>query len=201
MEVIQGNICEILPETADDVFVLALAGGSEVLLPQKWVSTVLDVVSLGSDLEMCGYAFCALAGDPCVNAQFITNLTSRRSLSLRETPASPEASPCSPTPVGATPLAPPFTVVAFEQPEDERVAVPFSYPSSTPLLGNISHNLKLEQHSAPASVELAYDGLHRAQALIAYVRILDLELPDLTHLMEESRQTYELAVASYERHE
>jgi hypothetical protein len=191
MEAMQGKICEILPETADDVFALVLAGGLEVLLPQKWGRKVLDVVSLGSDLEICGYAFCGLAGDPCVNAQFITNLTSRRSLSLREIPASPEASPCSPTPVGATPLAPPFAVVAFEQPEDERAAVPCSYPSSTPLLGNISHNLKLEQHCAPASVE----------ALIAYVRILDLELPDLTHLMEESKQTYEQAVASYERHE
>jgi hypothetical protein len=198
MEVMQGKICEILPETADDVFAWVLAGGLEVRLPQKWVRKVLDVVSLGSDLEICGYPYCGLAGAPCVNAEFITNLSSRRSLSLRETPASPEASPCSPSPspIGAAPLAPPFTVVGFEQ--DERIAVPFAYPSLTPLLGNI---LKSEQHSAATSVELGYDGLHRAQALIAYVRILDLELSDLTYLMAESKRTYEQGVASYERHE
>jgi hypothetical protein len=83
MEVIQWEICEILPETADDVFALVLAGGLEVRLPQTCVRKVFDVVLLRSDLEICGYAFCSLAGEPCVNAQFITNLSSRRSPSLR----------------------------------------------------------------------------------------------------------------------
>lgn len=56
-----------------------------------------------------------------------------------------------------------------------------------------------DQEGAARSIELAYDGLHRAQALLAYVTIVNLHGPDISQLFEESKHTYQQAVSSYQR--
>jgi hypothetical protein len=56
-----------------------------------------------------------------------------------------------------------------------------------------------DQEGAVESIERAYASLHRTQALLGYVKILDLVGPNVGHLLEESKQTYAQALATYEK--
>lgn len=64
-----------------------------------------------------------------------------------------------------------------------------------------SHLPRTEAEGAARSIELAYDGIHRAQALLAYVTIVDLHVPDVSQLFDESKYTYQQAVSRYQKQE
>jgi len=52
-------------------------------------------------------------------------------------------------------------------------------------------------YEAVVSIELAYDALHRTQALLAYMKILDLRGPDAGRLLDESKRIYEQALSHF----
>lgn len=110
MEVVYGTIREILPEIEGMARGFVIDGGLEVNFAKDVAQRVSGVVTLGSRLEICGQPFRGRSGEPRMDAEFITNLDSNRSISLHVSPPmdKPEApSSSSPTPVKVAPLVPP----------------------------------------------------------------------------------------------
>lgn len=110
MDRIQGTVREILFKSDGGVCGFVIAGGLEVHFSMNQANQIAAIVSLGSRLELCGHPYQGLSGDPRLDAVFVRNLDSRRSVNLRSSPpqCSPEMPPTrSPTPPLAASLAPP----------------------------------------------------------------------------------------------
>ncbi len=110
MEIVYGRIREALPASNGEISGFVIDGGLEVHFPKDRAKQVAALVSLGSRLEICGNPYRGPSGDPHIEAKFITNLDSKRSVNLQDSPPwhEPEMSSlCAPTLAEATSLAPP----------------------------------------------------------------------------------------------
>jgi hypothetical protein len=219
MEIIHGRIREILPAIDGTICGFVFDGGLEVHFSADGARQISGLISVGSRLEICGKSYRGPSGDPRVDAQFITNLDSNRFINLEDFPPrhDPEMSPsASPTPAEMASLAPPSSEIiegTASSLQQETMAAEISeYGGKETLLAYLSshasvkdtsvssaHRLHTEEDGAAKSIELAYDGLHRAQALLAYVKIVDLQALDVSQLFNESKHTYQQAVSNYER--
>ena len=219
MEIIHGTIREILPAVDGTIYGFVVDGGLEVHFSAVRARQISGLISVGSRLEICGKSYRGPSGDPRVDAQFLTNLDSNRSINLEDFPPlhDPEMShSASPTPAETASLAPPPSEIiegtsdslqqetmaaeASEQGGKETLLAHLSSHASlkdTPV--SASHRLHTDEDEAAKSIELAYDGLHRAQALLAYVKIVDLQALDVSQLFNECKHTYQQAASNYER--
>ncbi|MGA7852104.1 MAG: hypothetical protein WCA15_02190 [Candidatus Acidiferrales bacterium] len=221
MEIVYGKIREILPGIEGMMCGFVIDGGLEVNFPKDVAKRVSGVVALGSRLEICGHPFRGRSGEPRLDAEFITNLDLNRSINLHAAPPmdKPEVpSSSSPTSNEAAPLVPP----ARGRDKDKELSgsrqpkypgpgsAEFGYqnalPAKPPMYAlpkdspeNSSKFSHADREGAARSIELAYDGWHRAQALMADVRVADLRSPDVSQLFQESKHTYQQAVSSYQR--
>ena len=224
MEIIHGTVREILPATDGAICAFVIDGGMEIHFPADRTREVAELVSLRSRLEICGMPYRGRSGDPRLDAQFIVNLDSRRFINLRD--SLPQQSPevpfmCSPTEAEAAPLAPPEServlrggenpigprdlVRGISERDWQNTTRPANVTSSgqasvDPTRG-LAHRVRDDKDAATRSIELAYDSLHRAQALLAYVKIVDLQTPDLGQLLTESKHTYQQAISNYQKQE
>jgi hypothetical protein len=220
MEIVYGRIREVLPASDGEISGFVIDGGLEVHFPKGSARQVAALVPLGSRLEICGDPYRGVSGDPHINAKFITNLDSKRSVNLQNSPPPKEpemSSLCAPTFAEAASLAPrqrkgtddaenslrreTSTSVAAERSSQTYIqpANLISHPPVKDPLGSMGGRVRTDEDGAARSIELAYDGLHRAQALLAYVKIVDLQAPDVSQMCEESRHTYQQAVSSYQK--
>jgi hypothetical protein len=199
MEVVFGTVRELFSATGDATSAFVVDGGLEVHFAREWSNQVFDFVRVGSELEISGHAYCGMSGDPCINAQSILDINSLQSLDLQAPPQSPVASPSSPFPLETAPLAPLCSKEILAREVDALVARLACATSLSEMVSRSQDDSELNRKAAARSVELAYDGVHRAQALMAYVRIVDLASPDTSQLLDESKFTYEQAVASFQR--
>lgn len=220
MEIVYGKTREILPVSDGETSGFVIDGGMEVHFPKESAQRVAAVVSLGSRLEICGNQYRGPSGDPRLDAQFITNLDSNRSVNLHDAPPmdKPEMPPSSsPTSAEAASLAPPNRDTDGEPSDslqlEELIGVSDASPRPNDAASaEFSHQapttesvLRPRQHrhahgeAAARSIELAYDGIHRAQALLAYITIVDIRNPDVGQLFDESKYTYQQALASYQK--
>jgi hypothetical protein len=223
MEIIHGTVREILPTTDGAMCGFVLDGGMEIHFTADRAREVAGLVALRSRLEICGTPYMGRSGDPHLDAQFITNLHSRRFINLRD--SLPQQSPevpfmCSPTEAEAAPLAPPERERILRDRENplgprdlvrgvsegvwQNTVPPASVASGRPSAdptGSLAHRVRADKDAATRSIELAYDSLHRAQALLAYVKIVDLQTPDLGQLLAESKHTYQQAISNYQKQE
>jgi hypothetical protein len=224
MEIIHGTVREILPATDGALCAFVIDGGMEIHFSADRTREVAGLVSLRSRLEICGTPYTGRSGDPHLDAQFIMNLDSRRFINLRD--SLPQQSPevpfmCSPTEAEAAPLAPPESERMLRDKENSigprdlwrgvsegvrqnssrRANVTSSGQPSADPTGSLAHRVRADKDAATRSVELAYDSLHRAQALLAYVKIFDLQTPDLGQLLTESKHTYQQAILNYQKQE
>jgi len=53
------------------------------------------------------------------------------------------------------------------------------------------------QKDAARSIELAYDSLHRIQAILAYLHIMKYRVPGISQFLDEAKHTYEQALARF----
>jgi len=221
MEIIRGRIREILPAIDGTMCGFVIDGGLEVRFAADRARQISAIISVGSRLEICGNSYRGPSGDPRLDAQFITNLDLKRSVNLQDSPPlhNPEVSPsASPAPAETASLAPPKSEKAegscnsFQQ--ETWVAEPAEYNGKRNLTANRSSHTPFkdslvsssrrsgtDEDGAARSIELAYDGLHRAQALLAYVKIVDLQAPDVSQLFSESKYTYQQAISNYQKQE
>jgi len=219
MEIIHGRIREILPAIDGTICGFVVDGGLEVHFSADRARQMSGLISVGSRLEICGKSYRGPSGDPRVNAQFITNLDSNRFINLEDfqplhDPEMPHSA--SPTPAETASLAPPPSEIiqgtANSLRQETMAADKSEHGGKESLLAHLSshasvkdtpvssaHRLHTDEDGAAKSIELAYDGLHRAQALLAYVKIVDLQTLDVSQLFNESKHTYQQAVSNYER--
>jgi hypothetical protein len=112
MEIVYGKIREILPESDGRMYGFVIDGGLEVHFPKDRARQVVALVPLGSRLEICGNPYRGPSGDPHIDAKFIMNLDSKRSVNLQGSPPPKEpemSSLCSSPSTEAASLAPPQT--------------------------------------------------------------------------------------------
>lgn len=220
MGIVYGRIREALPANDGEMSAFVIDGGLEVHFPRDRARQVVALVPLGSRLEICGNPYRGPSGDPHIDAKFITNLDSKRSVNLEGSPPPKEpemSSLCSSPSTEAASLAPPQTegtdntenslrretsagVAAARSWQSN--AQPANLASQTSLkdpVGSVGDHASTDEAGAARSIELAYDGLHRSQALLAYVKIVDLQAPDVSQMFEESRHTYQQAVSRYQK--
>ena len=220
MEIVYGRIREVLPASDGEISGFVIDGGLEVHIPKSSAKQVANLVPVGSRLEICGNPYRGPSGDPRIEAKFITNLDSKRSVNLQNSPPPNEPempSLCAPTPAETASLAPPQSETKDKtedsSPREDAASVPAeqSWPTGIPHanfasqtllknpVGRVPSHIRTDEDGAARAIELAYDGLHRSQALLAYVKIIDLQAPDVSQMFEESRRTYQQAVSSYQR--
>jgi hypothetical protein len=220
MEIVYGRVREALPATDGEISGFVIDGGLEVHFPKDSARQVADLVPLGSRLEICGAPYRGPSGDPHIEAKFITNLDSKQSVNLQNPPPPKEpemSSLCASPYTEAASLAPPATegtndtenslrrktsgrVPAERKPQTN--IQPTNLRSQTSLkdmTDSAGGHTRTDEDGAARSIELAYDGLHRSQALLAYVKIVDLQAPDVSQMFDESRHTYQQAVSSYQK--
>lgn len=77
--------------------------------------------------------------------------------------------------------------------KDTRFTLPFADHASP------QDHAALADQEAIGAIEQTYVGLHRSQALLAYVKILDLGAPDVGDLLIEAKNLYEQALSTYDR--
>jgi len=58
--------------------------------------------------------------------------------------------------------------------------------------------LRATSDDAAAGVERAYDGLHRIQAILAYLNIVKQQVPGISQFLDEAKRTYEQALSRHE---
>jgi len=221
MEIIHGKVREILPTTDGAMYGFVIDGGMEIRFSPEKAAQASSLISIGSRVEICGKFYRGTSGDPRLDAQFLTNLDSNRFVNLVEILSPlhhPEVSPSyRPTPVDAAPLAPPAnervgdsddstqqgTAVVRSGKQAQHKSIPSGkLLSQTPVedsLVNRSRRSRGNEDGAAKSIGLAYDGVHRSQALLAYIKTVDLQAPDVSELFDEAMHTYQQAVSSYER--
>ncbi len=220
MEIIRGTIRETIPAIDGKMCGFVMDGGMEVHFSPEKAAQVSPLISVGSRVEICGKSHRGISGDPRLDAQFITNLDSDRFVNLETPPPlhHPEVSTSNcPTAVEAAPLAPPASARVEDgdnsMPQGSTYVKSAEQAPHTPILSdkflshtafdgslvNRSRRSRANEDRAAKSIELAYDGVHRSQALLAYVKIVDLQAPDVSQLFEEAMHTYQQAVSNYEK--
>jgi hypothetical protein len=219
METVYGRIRQVLPASDGEISGFVIDGGLEVHFPKDRAKQVAALVPVGSRLEICGNPYRGPSGDPHIEAKFITNIDSKRSVNLQDSPPNePEMSSlCAPTLAEAASLAPRQNEAKDETEKSLRTETSSSMPAERSWQTDIHQanlasqtslkdpvrgargRVSTDEDGAARSIELAYDGLHRSQALLAYVKIIDLQAPDVSQMFEESRHTYQQAVSSYQK--
>ena len=182
MRTITGKICGLLSNSAGEINGIVLDGGQSVEFPPERASQVFSVATLGSRVEVR-----ALKQDgPILRAQFtgvlVTDLASKQSVSLsasssRQPPEAPAG--IYPPPGTATPLAPAF----------QRAAA-----SST----RESWQHLATRNEVANEMEQAYDGLHRTQAMLAYLEMIRQEKTEIGEYLDEAKHTYVQALTRYQ---
>jgi hypothetical protein len=199
MEQAFGTVRELVFGVGEQESAFVMDGGLEVHFSEEWSKQIFDFVRVGSKVEISGHPYCGMSGEPCIHAQSVWDVRSLRSVNLQSPPLSPEASARSPFSPRAGASGSPNSEAILAA---ERDSLDLGLTCASSLSGIDSlhpHPYDLSRNAAARSVELAYDGVHRAQALMAYLRIVDLASPDTGHLLRESKFTYEQAVASFQR--
>lgn len=219
MQSIDGKVSKFLYNSMGFLNGFVLGRGQEI---RFWVShanvgAVTETVTVGSRVEVQGDLRRDADGEEYLQAALIANLDSRRTASL-------PAPVCLGKP-GMLSDGAPNTVASLAHlrivdPErhvrpssvadgaDATVALYLKRIGSHPEQSACSSD---ENSSGPnpvrppatttdaaTAIERAYDGLHRIQAILAYLHIVKQHVPGISQFLDEARHTYEQALARYE---
>jgi hypothetical protein len=220
MQVIQGQVRRFLHGRAGEINAFILDRGIEVRFPSAQSTQVSRIVELASNVEIHGWTRPGPAGGMQFDATAIINSDSNQIVYLRQLPLphEPEVPPSS-TAMSeeAASLAPLLhdgqaqdtasgnsfdSIEGFTGEDEDRVLSYKSHPAD----GTGSHPTGVavatrwaNREGAVKNIERAYDDLHRTQAILAYVKIVDLKDPNVGQLLEEAKRCYEQAFSTYQR--
>jgi hypothetical protein len=185
MQVIHGRIQRFLRERAGEMTGFILAPGIEVRFPLGNSPHVSAIAQIGSYMEIHGWVCRGAGGKTQFHAIAIANFDSNQLVYLKEPPHEPE------TPLSSTTTS--TEVASLAPPQRSQFA---SGPETLQLgVAALSHGSN--RQSAARGIDRAYDDLHRAQALLAYFRIMDIERPNVGQLLEGAKRSYEQALSVY----
>jgi hypothetical protein len=222
MQVIRGRVDKFLYGHAGEINGFVLHRGIEVRYPLGQSSRVTAIAAIGSHVEVHGWTHPGPAGGMHLDAAAIMNSKLKRLVYL-ETPPPPPApevpSLSHSAPGEAVPLAPPQLDGAAANATSGRLRgsrteivedgwmrvrldarqTPGDPNGHGPAAG--SPNAGGDQEGAAEGIERAYASLHRVQALLAYIKILNINGPDAGQLLDEAKHSYEQALSNYQRHD
>jgi hypothetical protein len=220
MQVIQGQVQKFLLGSGGEINGFVLDHGMEVRFPSDQSSRVSPIIDVGSNVEIHGWRWPGSAGRMQVNAFAIINSDSNHMVFIKQLPSphNPEVPPSSiPTAKQAAPLAP-LTQVDQSQAARAgkgsnsidsllsvgREGAPLDKPqaasgSDSSRNGRSTAFRTGTREGAARDIEHAYDGLHRTQAILAYVKIMDSKDPNVGQLLEEAKRSYEQALSNYQK--
>jgi hypothetical protein len=184
MQTVTGRISRLLHDRSGDVNGLVLDTGVGVLFPSDVAPLVLAIATIDSRVEVSGRIHSGSSHDAYIDAAKIANLDSKRTASLYvlSTPQRPEVFAGHQTaPSTAAPLAPPSTVDS-ESAHAQHAKLPSS----------ITHSDVIDE------IELAYDRLHRTQAMLAYMKMMKQGKNTAGQYLDEAKHTYVQALSRYE---
>ncbi len=217
MQSIQGKVSEFLRDALGRINGFALEGGREVRSSATQLHQIAAIVTPGSRIEIKGDLRFSTHQQSILSAARITNLDSNQTTSL---PApvclgKPEML-LHATPTTPASLAPPDVVNAKEAVSyassrgtvlqdaveqrltemDTKPLHPGSYFQSLPGR-NDGNGPELERNDAARRIGLAYDRLHRIQAILAYLHIMKHRVPGISQFLDEAKHTYEQALSRF----
>jgi len=219
MQCIDGKVSKLLYDSMGVLNGFVLSRGQEVRfwVSHANVSAITKIVTIGSRLEVQGDLQRDRAGEEYLQAALITNLDSKRTASL-------PAPMCLGKP-GMLSHGAPNTVASLAhlrifdaecqggtdshtQVSSEVINLYLQQIASQPEPSACSsdenprtHNvalLRATSDDAAAGIERAYDGLHRIQAILAYLNIVKQQVPGISQFLDEAKHTYEQALSRHE---
>lgn len=86
MEIICGRLRELSTTAAGEITGFVIDGGMEVHLLPAYSKVLAPILFISARLEICGVLRSGTAGDPHLEARFITNLDLKQSAHLQSLP-------------------------------------------------------------------------------------------------------------------
>jgi hypothetical protein len=220
MQRIQGQVQRFLLESAGEINGFTLDHGIEVRFPSDQASRVSPIIQVGSNVEIQGWKRLGSAGRMQLDAFAIINSDSNHMVFIKQLPSphNPEVPPSSiPTTKQAAPLAP-LTPAGQGQVttggtgrnstdgfiDEGTEQAPLKKPQAASGsdrfgTGRSTAFRMATREGAARDIERAYDGLHRTQAILAYVKIVDSKDPNVGQLLDEAKRCYEQALSNYQK--
>ena len=216
MEAIRGRVASFLSNGSREIKGFVLQNGFEVRFSPAESSRVSLIVGIGSTVEVHGWTRSGPIDGMRFDASAIKNCESNRIVFFENLPLphDPEVPPASisleeaaslPLPPGGDRAHPASTAKTLGLRKGDPAAPVRgdSLASHSPLTCQdhpgepAASSQWTNAEQAAREIESAYDGLHRTQAILAYVKIVDLKDPDVGRLLEEARRTYQRAFFSH----
>jgi hypothetical protein len=214
---VSGRVSKFLLEPHESVCGLILDGDCEIYFLEEYRALVSEIVRVGSRVRVQGLLVPNGGTAGYLTATRITNLESGQTISM-EVPG-PQSTP------GMRVRATPATVASLAHPEvkqgkdeetrcrckqgEDRKTVKTDrvvpHVQSIPtyfrevLLEHTEHLPDSLRMEAASGISHAYDLLHRIQAILAYLHIMKREVPGIGQFLDESKRTYEQALAQFGR--
>lgn len=222
MEVILGIVREFLLSDSGEPNGFVLDGGMDVFFPPGQSAFVKSIVPIGSRVQIFGRHDGSNWADFKMKVCAMINLDSGRlanfeaGFPLQEPEASlqpplhhSEAMP--PAPLHPFSLESEASALRQEKPDYQIYEIGFG-PKSTlhpsdfagPLQSDSGEevpSVTIERDRAVGFIEKAFDSLHRTQALLAYMKIVDLSGSNVGQVLDEAKHTYDQALSHFERGE
>jgi hypothetical protein len=215
MAFVSGRISCFLRNPNGDLRGMLLANGCEIRFPVALRPLVLPIVKVGSFVGVKGTLCADGIADGYMEATVVTNLNSYLSANL-PTP-NPEGKPGMrfTTPTETASLAHHEStrtelgkVVENQVPHLDDASQGDLNDASTQTLppGSYFHSLvlakdekdaELKRNETAHSIGLAYDSLHRIQAILAYLHIMKHRVPGISQFLDEAKHTYVQALGRF----
>jgi hypothetical protein len=216
MVFVSGRVVEIVRDADGEIMGMRLGNGREVRFSAPLGQFILPIIKEGNLVAIEGENRYDEFPDGYLEAALITNLDSGQSATL---PAPKQQGKpgmwLKPSPTEAASLDHPDSQ---SREEEKRASLPPASDCETLELGRsgvdskplhpasffhalLSENdgqaAELTRNEAARSIGLAYDSLHRIQAILAYLHIMKHRVPGIGQFLDEAKHTYEQAHARF----
>jgi hypothetical protein len=217
MQTIRGRVQRFLGKGPGKIGGFVLDNGIEVRFPSLDARQIFTVIEIGASAEIRGLTRPDSAAGRRFDVAAIINRETSQVLHFENLPLphDPEVPPPSIATEEAASL-PPLPPESLEHPASstrrlgladgvsgertDQGALPNrpTNRSQTTPKEPANSTRSINREGAARKIEYAYDALHRTQAILAYVKIVDLKYPDVGRLLEQARDSYIRALSSYQ---
>lgn len=218
MSSVSGRVSGFLRDPDGEVKGILLDNGREIRFPPTLWHLVSPIINEGCLVEVEGVPRAVDFPDRHLLARRFTNLDSKQSAILPAPIAgSKPGMQSKATPTESASLAHPISQLQEEEKSAELPSGPdggtvnqilaeadskpqhLASSSQSSIRGNSGKDKdeEVERKGAARSIGIAYDSLHRIQAILAYLHIMSHRVPGISQFLDEAKHTYEQALALF----
>jgi hypothetical protein len=220
MQSVEGEVSMFLYDTEGRLqgFLLRLGQRVRFCVTLENTGTVREIVTTGSQVEVQGDLRTDRVGDEYMQATLIRNLDSKRTATFpAPNPAGKPGTLSDGAPNTEAFLAPSETEsgrkMTVEKVNDSQTNAEKDDSDSSLAADNYPQHLYpgsyfhdslqynqaegVARNEAARSIGRAYDSLHKIQAILAYMHIIQLRVPGISQFLSEAKRTYEQAMAGF----